>query len=91
MTDIPGVTPAEREAGAREVYRRLHPGSVNTPDSMRTRESDAVEADRAYTTWDAGRAGPALIYEAFMVIDALIADGWRPERPVDSEVAGWDA
>ena len=42
---------------ARELYRCLYPGSVNTPDSARTPESDAAEFDRAYETWDAGREG----------------------------------
>lgn len=46
-----------RDEIARELYRRIYPGSVNTPDGKRTPESDAAELDRAYETWDEGGEG----------------------------------
>jgi len=48
-----------RERLARELYRRIYPGNVNTHDSKRTDASDAAEFDRAYETWDAGDEGRA--------------------------------
>lgn len=62
-----------REALAREIYRRLYPGDINTPDSMRSAESDAKERDRAYKTWDRGREGYAPGAICRRLADAILA------------------
>lgn len=88
-----GAGVSERERLARELYRRIYPGDVNTPDSKRTDESDAAEFDRAYATWDAGNEGWAPGTRCREIADALISAGFGDVAGVKAaaleEAAAW--
>lgn len=82
LVDAQKPTADDREALARECYRWLYPGSVNTPDSNRTRQSDAAEQDRAYRTWDEGKEGYAPGAICRELADRILAAGFRRPEPV---------
>ena len=67
----------DREALARELYRRLYPGAINKNDSIRTPETDLAEEDRAYATWDLGGGGWAPRQRCYSLADALLAIGFH--------------
>ena len=61
------------EEVARELYRQLYPGPINTPDRQRTPESDVAEHERAYDIWDAGAEGWSPGIQCRHIADALVA------------------
>lgn len=75
-----------REAIARELYRQIYPGAITTHDTRRTPESDLVEADRAYDTWDQGSEGFAPGRRCRRYADALIAGPLAPILAVHGAV-----